>query len=135
MHHWRDGWMFERQADGAVRIWNDNYWTDQRGPVVDLMIPADEWVSIIAAVAEPLATETELFAAASALHKKVINVSFIDWARLRPLSGTLCTCGAEEPKHMAGCPLFTCDAEQGPTEEELRDYDPERSGGDGPSST
>jgi hypothetical protein len=42
--HWRDGWQFTRMADGSVEI--------LAGGAL-AAIPADEWASIVHAVAHP----------------------------------------------------------------------------------
>lgn len=43
--HWKNGWMFERQENGDVKFWND-----EKKVLVE-HVPADEWASIIASVA------------------------------------------------------------------------------------
>lgn len=44
--HWRYGWHFQRQDDGSVKFWNDDM------KVLVQHVPASEWASIIASVAQ-----------------------------------------------------------------------------------
>ena len=63
MFHWRNNLFFGRRKDGGVRIVRcpDTFntstnWPDPdiavEGADIDLVIPANEWVSIVASVAE-----------------------------------------------------------------------------------
>lgn len=62
-YHWRDGWYFDRTEDGSVVI--------SKGPREEahqaLIIPPNEWASIVASVSASSET-AESFAAAQRLH-------------------------------------------------------------------
>jgi hypothetical protein len=45
--HWRDGWFFKRLPDGSVRV---QHRAPDAGPSVDLLIPSNEWASIVASM-------------------------------------------------------------------------------------
>lgn len=51
MHHWRQGWCFERQPNGDVEIRHLPRVGETRD--VHLTIPADEWVTIVHAMMPP----------------------------------------------------------------------------------
>ena len=61
-YHWRDGWYFERGTNGNVVITPPK--GDNVGPII---IPYNEWASIIAAVSEKGETG-EQYQAALKLH-------------------------------------------------------------------
>lgn len=59
--HWRDGIHFERQENGDVRVFNELQLAhDRKTQVTITVIPALEWVSIVGAMAHPLAREMGL---------------------------------------------------------------------------
>ena len=49
--HWAEGWFFKRLPDGSVRVRKHHH---HRGPetrpVVEIIIPAAEWASIVCSV-------------------------------------------------------------------------------------
>lgn len=57
MYYWKHGWSFRREVDGSVSILHDEH----NGPMVE--IPADEWASIVHAVAHPDASYNAIRAA------------------------------------------------------------------------
>lgn len=61
IYHWRDEWMFERGDDGNVIIHNTRLLERH------LVIPPNEWASIIASVSAKGETG-EQFSAAEAFH-------------------------------------------------------------------
>lgn len=48
--HWQEGWFFTRLEDGSVKIVKKEEATDEAKIIVEAIIPADEWASIIAYV-------------------------------------------------------------------------------------
>lgn len=52
--HWKDGWYFERLANGSVRIYHEEKYVDPDSGVreydVCLDIDSDSWASILASV-------------------------------------------------------------------------------------
>lgn len=61
-YHWRYGWMFKRDDDGSVEIWNHRLLGGNR-----LIIPPNEWASITASVSAKGETG-EQFTAAETFH-------------------------------------------------------------------
>lgn len=50
--HWRDGWTFKRMDDGSVRIRGHYAANSETGGTVNLIIPAQEWASIVCSVSK-----------------------------------------------------------------------------------
>ncbi len=65
IYHWKDNWFFKRGADGTVVVRHDNKETHR--PDVSLLIPPNEWASIIASVSARGET-AEQYAAATDFH-------------------------------------------------------------------
>ena len=68
--HWRDGWYFKRGADGTVIVRRISHETHR--PDVDLLIPPNEWASIVASVCARNET-AETYAEATRLHMESIE--------------------------------------------------------------
>lgn len=66
--HWQKGWYFARATDGAVVVTREGTPEDkQAGGPLRLVIPAAEWASIVAHVAD--GGSAEAYRAAETLHK------------------------------------------------------------------
>jgi hypothetical protein len=64
--HHRDGWHFSRLSDGSVRMRLDPAANPTAGIAVEHIIPANEWPSIVAHVAD--GGSADAFTAAKHLH-------------------------------------------------------------------
>ena len=63
--HWRDGWFWKRGADGTVVVRHDNKETHR--PDASILIPPNEWASIVASVCADGET-AETYEAVTKLH-------------------------------------------------------------------
>ena len=50
--HWREGLHFKRMESGGVRVVKRNDYPSQAIPVMDFVIPPNEWASIVASVSK-----------------------------------------------------------------------------------